>query len=555
MVDGLCFWKDRWWFGGVIAVLAAGAAIFLVRLGDRSVISEEVRWAEVAREMRDSHNYFRPTINGRIYYDKPLGSYWLIVAASWLTGEVNETAARLPAALSALLGVGLVISLGRRLYGEREGLLAGAILGTSFGFAFFARRATADMETVTGVLGAVCLFERFHRRERKGWVATLWSWMACVSLTKGLLGFVLPLTVFFAFSARSALSRRDHSGLRQALNTEFKWLFNCWTLLAIPLAAFLYLMPFVISASDAEEGLRMVWRENIRRFFAPHNHAGTPYLYVGVAFVLAAPWSVFLPASLLNANSTTRGDRLAAAYFWAIFLFFTFAASRRSYYLLPVLPAVALLISRLLLADRNDVSSAVGWLRCAGWLVLGLAFVAIGLALLPPSWVLPAPHDALPPLPLRWLIALGWLFGLIVFTGLATRRLRLVPIGLGLVVVAVSLWHCYFFAIAYPAADELRTRRDFIQMVRATTADSLHPVAVYNASDVVFELGRIVPAYFGKTELVEAIRDKRVNWIVSSQRHWTSVEVPGIVIAKESAWPWENAERIANKLILVEVAP
>src|SRR5437764_1228150 len=78
--------------------LAAAAALFFARLGDRGVVSEELRWAEVAREMRQTGDYLRPTINGRPYPDKPDGSYWLIVAASHLTGGVDETAARLPAA-------------------------------------------------------------------------------------------------------------------------------------------------------------------------------------------------------------------------------------------------------------------------------------------------------------------------------------------------------------------------------------------------------------------------------------------------------------------------
>ena len=93
------------------AVLAGAAVLFLVQLGSRGVVSEEMRWGEVAREMRASGDYFHPTINGRTYYDKPLGSYWLIVAASYLTGGVNETAARLPAAVAGWVGV-LLVSAG-----------------------------------------------------------------------------------------------------------------------------------------------------------------------------------------------------------------------------------------------------------------------------------------------------------------------------------------------------------------------------------------------------------------------------------------------------------
>src|ERR1700674_187336 len=101
------------WAGGV-AVLTA--ILFFSRLGARALWSSEFRWAEIAREMLLTHNYFWPTINGMVYYDKPLGSYWLVVAATHLTGAMNEAAARIPCAVAGLIGVGLLILLARRLY-------------------------------------------------------------------------------------------------------------------------------------------------------------------------------------------------------------------------------------------------------------------------------------------------------------------------------------------------------------------------------------------------------------------------------------------------------
>ena len=81
-------------------------------------------------------NYFWPTINGHLYYDKPLGSYWLVLAATWITGGLSETAARIPCAIAGLLAVGLLILLARRLYDLRIGVIAGFILATSFSFVF-----------------------------------------------------------------------------------------------------------------------------------------------------------------------------------------------------------------------------------------------------------------------------------------------------------------------------------------------------------------------------------------------------------------------------------
>src|SRR5579862_5068826 len=79
-------------------VLALAAILFFARLGARALWSSEFRWAEIAREMLLTRNYFWPTINGIVYYDKPLGSYWMVIASTWITGGMNEAAARLPSA-------------------------------------------------------------------------------------------------------------------------------------------------------------------------------------------------------------------------------------------------------------------------------------------------------------------------------------------------------------------------------------------------------------------------------------------------------------------------
>src|ERR1700733_10708666 len=183
---------------GLVLILAA--VLFLTRLGARALWSSEFRWAEIAREMIVTHNYFWPTINGHVYYDKPLGSYWLVIFSTPFTGGLNEAATRLPSAIAGLLAVLLLMQLTRRLYDARTAILSGVILATSFSFVFFSRDASADVETITGELAALLLFN--HNEERGGgpWVIALWLIMAATSLTKGLLGFALPLLMIGAYS-------------------------------------------------------------------------------------------------------------------------------------------------------------------------------------------------------------------------------------------------------------------------------------------------------------------------------------------------------------------
>ncbi len=153
---------------GLVLILAA--VLFLTRLGARALWSSEFRWAEIAREMIVTHNYFWPTINGHVYYDKPLGSYWLVIFSTPFTGGLNEAATRLPCAIAGILAVALLMLLVRRLYDARTAILSGVILATSFSFVFFSRHASADVETLTGELAALLLFNHFEERGGGVWV-------------------------------------------------------------------------------------------------------------------------------------------------------------------------------------------------------------------------------------------------------------------------------------------------------------------------------------------------------------------------------------------------
>ena len=198
-----------------LAVVLLAATIFLLRLGDRSFWGSESRWGEITREMQLTGNYFWPTINGEVYYDKPLLSYWLIAATAYLTGALNELTVRLPSAMAGLLGVALLMVLTRQIYDDQTAVLAGCILATSYSYVFWSRVASADIENTTGVLAALTLYFRNQERPNGWWVIGLWLIMALTSLTKGLLGFVLPLLVIGSYSLLAGGWRQLHWNLHR----------------------------------------------------------------------------------------------------------------------------------------------------------------------------------------------------------------------------------------------------------------------------------------------------------------------------------------------------
>jgi len=552
-------------------VLILTAMLFFARLGVRALWSSEFRWAEIAREMILTHNYFWPTINGMVYYDKPLGSYWLVVAATYLTGAMNEAAARMPCATAGLMGVGLLILIGRRLYDLRTGVIAGVILATSFSFVFFSRHASADVETVAGELAVLALFLRFEGRVPGAWVVGLWLIMAATSLMKGLLGFVLPVLVIgtyccLADGGWAELGRRILRGpaigrLRWLVERN-RWFFNRWTIVAMAIGGAIYYAPFAISNAEtgSAKGLYMVYRENVQRYFDPFDHRGPIYLYTYVIFALMAPWSALLPAAIVQAHhrrhvhaELERSDRFVLVFFWATFLFFTLSGSRRSYYILPILPAAAILVARMLAEPMEKLSQAARRLLKIGYGVIAAAVVASTLAFVPPFMIIPQPWSQLPMAPAQPMFTLYWA-GAIAAVVWAMRSFSTERIKWSAGIIAY-LFMMYFFVFAMPASDAWRGEKPFAKEVRQIIGKDTAALACFRSEGPIYYLGlpSPVPYYARLSDLDAAIRNGRVRWVIVRRRDTGRLTVPARVAASEAVYPWDGEEHRLNAMVMMKI--
>ncbi len=554
-----------------LGVMVLVALLFLPRLGDRALWSSEGRWAEIAREMRLTSNYFWPTINGKLYYDKPLLSYWFVLGAAQVTGAVNEAASRLPCALSGLLGVALAMMLARRFYDRRTALLAGFILATSYSFVFFSRHANADIETVTGEMAALLLLLRF-RDNPKGWsILGAWMVMAVTSLTKGLLGFALPLLVMGVYSSlddgwRELAGRLARpTKLIGRLIEQNRWLFNWRTIPAVAVACVIYYVPFAIShaRTHSEAGIQMVLRENVVRFFQPFDHRGPVYIYFGVIFALMAPWSVFLPAALINAH-TDRGetgdraqsDRFALVYFWATFVFFTLSGSRRSYYLLPILPAAAFLVARLFTVGQSELPAIARRLMNLGYFIL-IGTVALGVAILTPVSVRPDVLKEYPAAPAPVVFILMWL-SIIVTAVYALRDLRPARMALSSCVIAYFML-MFLFVFAMPEVEEYRSEQPFAEAVRDKVQGDLSTLVMFRVwgPSLVFYLSsdKPIPEFEKAADLMNFVRGNQVRWLIVRERDVSLLPLTGSPVVREMIFPWEKSSRTGNKYLLLDLKP
>lgn len=558
-------YEMKLWFLMVV-VLCFFGMLFFVQLGGRALWSEELRWAQIPREMLQSKEYFLPTINGNTYYDKPLGSYWLVVLSSFCTGKMDELACRLPSAISGMVSVLFTMLIAVRIYDQKTAIYSGIILGTSYSFVFFSRHASSDLENIAGILIALYLFLAFKNKPQGWWVLPFWMMMALTSLTKGLLGFALPLLVAGVYSIaqnyKMILSAKKPSLILVNSLKANEWFFQWRTLIALPTAMLVYLAPFLISLMwfGNSEGLSMVWRENIRRFYNPVNHIGPIYLYFGVIFTLLAPWSLLLPAALAQAFSNSkagekeqRSDLFALVYFISMFVFFTLASSRRSYYLLPILPGAALLIASLFATEYSKLNKWSTFLfKMSSYLLLAVV-VSMLILLIPAEILLPYPWSTLPQLPL------GLIFALMIVTTLgvgywAAQRKEMKAWFICNAWFAVFLM-VYLFQLFFPAAEAYRTQKEFLKQVVLFTTQNEGGLCLYKTREAVFYLGNKspIPEYHTEEKLMESYTKGGPRWVLMKKRDTLAPIFDGHVVLEETSFPWEGAQAKV-KLALVDLA-
>ncbi|HUN81975.1 MAG TPA: hypothetical protein VMV81_10765, partial [Phycisphaerae bacterium] len=239
---------------------------------------------------------------------------------------------------AGLIVVGCTLWLGRKLWSAPVAWIAAAIVMTSYGFVFWSRTADADIENLAAVMLALCWY--MSKRDRAGFGAFLVFYLIIFpgALLKGLPAIILSV---LAVLVDVVLHQRWRKVL---IPSHFAAVF-------IGLA--LYLIPFIYASMTApntyhENGLGMVFHENVTRFFKPFDHTGPVYLYLYTLPLYLLPWApLFLGAIValwVCRSSLDSADRWLGWTAAVFFAFFTACGSRRSYYILPLVPFSALLI-------------------------------------------------------------------------------------------------------------------------------------------------------------------------------------------------------------------
>ena len=361
----------------LLVLLFAAFAAWFGTLDYRKLIrTDEGRYAEISREMAVTGDWLTPRLNGIKYFEKPPLQYWTTAAAFKVFG-FHEWTARLWTAIAGFLTVLVVWWSGRRWFGGPAGTYAAMVLVSSMYFFAMGHFNALDMGLTlftTLALAGFCSAQRdgATEREQKYGMLLAWAAMAFAVLSKGLVGIALPgatLVLYSLFARDWAIWRRLY--LAQG------------TLLFLVIAA-----PWFVAVSIVNPEFPWFFfvREHFLRYAtATARREGPTHYFVAILLVGVLPWiGVMLDSLWHYARAKCReGGKLnrpvLILLIWTVFVFIFFSVSRSKLpsYILPLFPAMALLMGKRLseLDARRLVPRIlpVGLIALAGMVVIAMA--------------------------------------------------------------------------------------------------------------------------------------------------------------------------------------
>jgi 4-amino-4-deoxy-L-arabinose transferase-like glycosyltransferase len=409
--------------GAACVLLAAFAWIYLFGLGSAGFLGpDEPRYASIGREMARSGDWVTPRLNGSPWFEKPPLLYWTTAAANRL-GLQDEWAARLPVALMSLAFLAFFHRGLRREFSPTVAFSATAILGGSAGWWTASFAAIPDLPMSAALAGAM-LIGLFDAQSKKGWLAG--ALLGLAILAKGFVPLALFAPVWLVARAKRLTT------VAGAAVVAAPWYLLC------------------LWRNGSAFWNDFFWKQHVGRLLSAQElqHGQPFWYYFPILLVGLFPWTPL--AALLARGRTYRDPRLRFLSLWtlAAFLFFSIVPNKLPFYVLPLLPATAIILA----AALEQARASEWWLAACLALFVMLPSIAYWLPDAFLSGVTKA-HWAFYP---RGLIA-------VVFAGavwlLARRGLKRQTIFAGAILVALG--GGYLKRTALPLLDQRASVRAF----------------------------------------------------------------------------------------------
>jgi len=363
----------------IVVLLGFCFLLYFLNLGQWDLWNpDEPRYAQVAREMINGGDWILMHFNGKVYEDKPPLFFWSIALSSFLWQGFSSFSVRFPAALFGTLTILLAFLLGKSLYSTRTGFFSGLILATSLEFAYLSTRANIDTTlTFFTTASLFCFFQwyQYHKGGRSNQRPTISIYgfyisMALGTLTKGPVGFVLPLLVSLIY----LLIQKDWKGIN-----GMKLIPGIVLMMVIVLA---WYVPAVWKGGRDYLNVTLL-KQTVNRYSQGWSHVKPFYYYFYNYPFESLPWFLFLPAAVAYGFSKETIEKrkrflFLLTWFVVIFIFFSFSKGKRGLYLLPLYPAASIMVGKL----WNDFISLSmdhfrhGWISLPLYGFMGLALIA-----------------------------------------------------------------------------------------------------------------------------------------------------------------------------------
>jgi 4-amino-4-deoxy-L-arabinose transferase-like glycosyltransferase len=357
-----------------LALLAFCGFLFLLGIQIVGLLgADEPRYAQVAREMLARHDWVTPVLYGHPWLEKPPLYYWSAMMSYKAAGVVSDWAARMPTAiLSALLIIFIYVWTRRFRRGMQ--LDAALITAASAIIIGFGRSASTDMPLTAMFTAAMLCWYGWYLSARRRWLLAFYFFSALATLAKGPVAVFLAGLIIVVFAAL----RRD-------------WRLIQRTLWPIGIAVYLIVaVPWFIAVQHANPEFFRVFflQHNLERFATNLYHHPQPFwFYIPVALLAVMPWTVFLVEALVDA---IRGWRFTvqqpagqedlrtylALWFLLPIAFFSLSQSKLPGYILPAIPAGAILLADFIRRREEDAVKPRGWLILLHALVCAAMLVA-----------------------------------------------------------------------------------------------------------------------------------------------------------------------------------
>ena len=483
-------------------VLVGFSILWFYGLGARTLVpTDEGRYAEMAREMFATGDWITTRLNGIKYFEKPPLQVWMTALAFKLFG-LGEWQARLWTGLCGLLGIAAVAFTGTKVFNQRVGLDAALVLGSSVLWVALGHVNTLDMGLSAMMTVSLCALLVAQRndastRERRSFMLVCWAGMALAVLSKGLIGVVLPgaVLVLYTFAARDwRIWLRLHLGIGLLL---FFAIVTPWFVL--------------VSLQNPEFPHFFFIHEHLQRFTSKiHHRTGPLYYFVPILLLGMVPWLGVLAQSLWQ-GMKREGNGFQPKILllvWAVFIFFFFSvsSSKLPSYILPIFPALALLIACYLQrVSRRIFMFNAGLLLALG--VIGIASLGRLPAMSKSAFDLPL-YQAYTP----WVAAAA---GIAIWGGIAALVVARRNVRLAVVAVSIA-GYCVIQALML-GHDPLGRYAAGIDHVRAVEAE-LTPTTVIYAVDryeqaLPFYLRRTMTMVSHKDELEFGLQQQPELWL------------------------------------------